>query len=168
MPFGQHWGERAFEPAKAVEVRALARSAASRFREASGAQAAYPERSDQAHRAASRRRHCRYHRAANGAGKVTKLLGATYIENMGGGGGTIGAAAASRAPADGYTIMPCTTAASSVISPMLEPPILRCHRGVRANRHSLRLACHDRRPSGPACVQSRASLWPMRERTRTA
>ena len=50
--------------------------------------------------------------------KVNKTLGPTYIENMGGGGGTIGAAAAARAPADGYTLLLGTTS-ELVISPML-------------------------------------------------
>jgi tripartite-type tricarboxylate transporter receptor subunit TctC len=83
----------------------------------SGAQAAYPERPIK----------LIVPRPAGGivdiigrewASKITKLLGATYIENMGGGGGTIGAATASRAPADGYTILLGTTS-ELVISPML-------------------------------------------------
>lgn len=52
------------------------------------------------------------------SGKVGKSLGATYIENMGGGGGTIGAAAAARAPADGYTLL-FGTNSELVISPLL-------------------------------------------------
>jgi tripartite-type tricarboxylate transporter receptor subunit TctC len=54
------------------------------------------------------------------SGKVSKSLGTTYIENMGGGGGIIGAAAASRAPADGYTLLIGTTS-ELVISPLLNP-----------------------------------------------
>ena len=51
--------------------------------------------------------------------KVNKTLGATYIENMGGGGGgTIGAATAARAPADGYTLLLGTTS-ELVLSPIL-------------------------------------------------
>ena len=50
--------------------------------------------------------------------KVGKTLGATYIENMGGGGGTIGAVAAARAPADGYTLFFGTTS-EMVLSPIL-------------------------------------------------
>ena len=50
--------------------------------------------------------------------KVNKTLGATYIENMGGGGGVIGAVAAARAPADGYTLLLGTTS-ELVISPIL-------------------------------------------------
>ena len=49
-----------------------------------------------------------------------KALGTVYIENMGGGGGTIGAASAARAPADGYTLLLGTTS-ELVISPMLAP-----------------------------------------------
>src|SRR5882724_7510612 len=49
--------------------------------------------------------------------KVNKTLGATYIENMGGGGGVIGAVAAARAPADGYTLLLGTTS-ELVISPI--------------------------------------------------
>jgi tripartite-type tricarboxylate transporter receptor subunit TctC len=69
-----------------------------------GAQASYPERSIK----------LIVPRPAGGvvdliarewSGKVSKSLGANYIENMGGGGGTIGAAAAARAPADGYTLL---------------------------------------------------------------
>jgi tripartite-type tricarboxylate transporter receptor subunit TctC len=49
--------------------------------------------------------------------KVGKTLGSVYIENMGGGGGTIGAAAAARAPADGHTLLLGTTS-ELVISPL--------------------------------------------------
>ena len=52
------------------------------------------------------------------SGKVGKSLGTTYIENMGGGGGVIGAGAAARAPADGYTLLIGTTS-ELVISPLL-------------------------------------------------
>ena len=52
------------------------------------------------------------------SGKVGRLLGANYIENMGGGGGTIGASAAARAPADGYTLL-FGTNSELVISPLL-------------------------------------------------
>ena len=52
------------------------------------------------------------------SGKVSKFLGANYIENMGGGGGTIGAMAAARAPADGYTLL-FGTNSELVISPLL-------------------------------------------------
>lgn len=51
------------------------------------------------------------------AGKV-KGLGTVYIENMGGGGGVIGAASVARAPADGYTLLLGTTS-ELVISPLL-------------------------------------------------
>lgn len=50
--------------------------------------------------------------------KVEKSFGATYVENIGGGGGTIGAAAASRAAADGYSLFLGTTS-ELVISPIL-------------------------------------------------
>jgi tripartite-type tricarboxylate transporter receptor subunit TctC len=50
--------------------------------------------------------------------KVNKTLGPTFIENMGGGGGVIGAVAAARAPADGYTLLLGTTS-ELVLSPML-------------------------------------------------
>jgi tripartite-type tricarboxylate transporter receptor subunit TctC len=49
--------------------------------------------------------------------KIHKILGATYIENMGGGGGTIGASFAARAPADGYTLFFGTTS-ELVLSPL--------------------------------------------------
>jgi tripartite-type tricarboxylate transporter receptor subunit TctC len=52
--------------------------------------------------------------------KVSKILGATYVENMGGGGGIIGAAFAARAPADGYTLLFGTTS-ELVLSPILSP-----------------------------------------------
>jgi tripartite-type tricarboxylate transporter receptor subunit TctC len=48
--------------------------------------------------------------------KIHKVLGATYVENMGGGGGTIGAGFAARAPADGYTLLFGTTS-ELVLSP---------------------------------------------------
>jgi tripartite-type tricarboxylate transporter receptor subunit TctC len=82
-----------------------------------GAQASYPERSIK----------LIVPRPAGGvvdliarewSGKVSKSLGANYIENMGGGGGTIGAAAAARAPADGYTLL-FGTNSELVISPLL-------------------------------------------------
>lgn len=41
--------------------------------------------------------------------KVSTSFGPTYIDNIGGGGGTIGAAFAARAPADGYTLLFGTT-----------------------------------------------------------
>jgi tripartite-type tricarboxylate transporter receptor subunit TctC len=49
---------------------------------------------------------------------VEKSFGPTYVENVGGGGGTIGAVAASRAPADGYSLFLGTTS-ELVISPIL-------------------------------------------------
>jgi tripartite-type tricarboxylate transporter receptor subunit TctC len=49
--------------------------------------------------------------------KVSATFGATYIDNIGGGGGTIGAAFAARAPADGYTLLFGTTS-ELVLSPM--------------------------------------------------
>lgn len=52
--------------------------------------------------------------------KVGKTFGATYVENMGGGGGVIGAAFAARAPADGYTLLFGTTS-ELVLSPILNP-----------------------------------------------
>jgi tripartite-type tricarboxylate transporter receptor subunit TctC len=82
-----------------------------------GAQASYPERSIK----------LIVPRPAGGvvdliarewSGKVSKSLGANYLENMGGGGGTIGAAAAARAPADGYTLL-FGTNSELVISPLL-------------------------------------------------
>lgn len=51
------------------------------------------------------------------SGKV-KGLGTVYIENMGGGGGVIGATSVARAPADGYTLLVGTTS-ELVISPLL-------------------------------------------------
>ena len=51
------------------------------------------------------------------SGKV-KGLGTIYVENMGGGGGTIGAASVARSPADGYTLLLGTTS-ELVISPLL-------------------------------------------------
>jgi len=50
--------------------------------------------------------------------KVSKTLGPTYVDNIGGGGGTIGAAAAARAQADGYTLLLGTTS-ELVLSPIL-------------------------------------------------
>ena len=50
--------------------------------------------------------------------QVGKTLGATYIDNVGGGGGTIGASIAARAPADGYTLLLGTTS-ELVLSPIL-------------------------------------------------
>ena len=51
---------------------------------------------------------------------VGKTFGATYVENMGGGGGIIGAAFAARAPADGYTLLVGTTS-ELVLSPLISP-----------------------------------------------
>ena len=50
--------------------------------------------------------------------KVSKTFGSTYVENMGGGGGIIGASFAARAPADGYTLLFGTTS-ELVLSPIL-------------------------------------------------
>jgi len=49
---------------------------------------------------------------------VSTTLGPTYIENMGGGGGIIGAAYVARAAADGYTLLFGTTS-ELVLSPLL-------------------------------------------------
>ena len=49
---------------------------------------------------------------------VGKNFGATFIENVGGGGGTIGAALAARALPDGYTLLFGTTS-EMVLSPIL-------------------------------------------------
>ena len=49
---------------------------------------------------------------------VGKLFGATFIENVGGGGGTIGATLAARAQPDGYTLLFGTTS-EMVLSPIL-------------------------------------------------
>ncbi|MCX7313040.1 MAG: tripartite tricarboxylate transporter substrate binding protein [Alphaproteobacteria bacterium] len=54
------------------------------------------------------------------SGKAGKTLGSIYIENMGGGGGVIGAASAARAVADGYTLL-FGTNSELVISPLLAP-----------------------------------------------
>jgi tripartite-type tricarboxylate transporter receptor subunit TctC len=56
--------------------------------------------------------------ARNWANNVATPFGATYVENMGGGGGTIGAAFAARAAADGYTLFFGTTS-ELVLSPLL-------------------------------------------------
>jgi tripartite-type tricarboxylate transporter receptor subunit TctC len=50
--------------------------------------------------------------------KVKGILGASYVENMGGGGGRIGAMAAARAPADGYTLLIGSTS-ELVLIPLL-------------------------------------------------
>jgi tripartite-type tricarboxylate transporter receptor subunit TctC len=50
--------------------------------------------------------------------KVKGTLGASYVENMGGGGGRIGAMAAARAPADGYTLLIGSTS-ELVLIPLL-------------------------------------------------
>lgn len=50
--------------------------------------------------------------------EVGASFGATYIENMGGGGGIIGAAAVARASADGYTLLFGTTS-ELVLRPLL-------------------------------------------------
>ena len=51
--------------------------------------------------------------------KVRTTLGASHIENMGGGGGRIGAVAVARAPADGYTLLIGSTS-ELVLNPLLE------------------------------------------------
>jgi tripartite-type tricarboxylate transporter receptor subunit TctC len=50
--------------------------------------------------------------------KVSATFGETYIDNIGGAGGTIGAALAARATADGYTLLFGTTS-ELVLSPVL-------------------------------------------------
>jgi tripartite-type tricarboxylate transporter receptor subunit TctC len=52
--------------------------------------------------------------------RVKASLGTVVIENIGGGGGTIGTAAAARAPADGYTLLIGSTS-DLVLNPMLMP-----------------------------------------------
>jgi tripartite-type tricarboxylate transporter receptor subunit TctC len=53
------------------------------------------------------------------ASRVQNSFGTVVIENMGGGGGTIGAGTAARAPADGYTLFLGTTS-ESVLVPLLQ------------------------------------------------
>ena len=50
--------------------------------------------------------------------KVRTTLGASHVENVGGGGGRIGADAVARAPADGYTLLIGTTS-ELVLNPLL-------------------------------------------------
>jgi tripartite tricarboxylate transporter family receptor len=50
--------------------------------------------------------------------KVRTTLGASYVENIGGGGGTIGAMTAARARPDGYTLLFGTTS-ELVLNPVL-------------------------------------------------
>ena len=50
--------------------------------------------------------------------KVRNTLGASHVENVGGGGGRIGADAVARAPADGYTLLIGTTS-ELVLNPLL-------------------------------------------------
>ena len=51
---------------------------------------------------------------------VAGLFGSTYVENIGGGGGTIGAGAVARAAPDGYTLLFGTTS-ELVLSPIIGP-----------------------------------------------
>jgi tripartite-type tricarboxylate transporter receptor subunit TctC len=50
--------------------------------------------------------------------QVRQTLGQSYVENMGGGGGSIGATTAARAPKDGYTLLIGTTS-ELVLNPLL-------------------------------------------------
>jgi tripartite-type tricarboxylate transporter receptor subunit TctC len=50
--------------------------------------------------------------------RVRKTLGPSHLENMGGGGGIIGATTAARAPKDGYTLLIGTTS-ELVLNPLL-------------------------------------------------
>lgn len=61
--------------------------------------------------------------ARNWADRMKQPLGTVIVENQGGGGGTIGAAAVSRANPDGYTLLFGDTS-SQIIAPylMLHPP----------------------------------------------
>jgi tripartite-type tricarboxylate transporter receptor subunit TctC len=52
--------------------------------------------------------------------KVRTTLGASFVENIGGGGGRIGATAAARARPDGYTLLLGTTS-ELVLNPVLAP-----------------------------------------------
>jgi tripartite-type tricarboxylate transporter receptor subunit TctC len=53
------------------------------------------------------------------ASRMQNSVGTVVVENMGGGGGTIGAVTAARAPADGYTLFLGTTS-ESVLVPLLQ------------------------------------------------
>ena len=77
-----------------------------------------------------------------------KALGTVYIENMGGGGGTIGAASAARAPADGYTLLLGTTS-ELVISPMLA----RRRATIRSQASSRSRSSATRRRPSP-CIRA--------------
>ncbi len=52
--------------------------------------------------------------------KVSTTFGSTYVENMGGGGGVIGAAAVAHAPADGYALLFGTTS-ELILRPIIKP-----------------------------------------------
>ena len=54
------------------------------------------------------------------AEQVRASLGTVVVEDIGGGGGTIGTAAAARAPADGYTLLIGSTS-DLVLNPVLMP-----------------------------------------------
>lgn len=98
--------------------------------------------------------------------KVTKHLGASYIENMGGGGGIIGAAVAARAPADGYTLL-FGTNSELVISPLLG----QAHYDPVAAFEPIAILCDSLAsivvyPTVPVSNLKESS--PTRSRTRTA
>jgi tripartite-type tricarboxylate transporter receptor subunit TctC len=54
--------------------------------------------------------------------KVSATFGETFIDNIGGGGGTIGAALAARAPPDGYTLLFGTTSELVLSALLTHPP----------------------------------------------
>ena len=66
------------------------------------------------------------------ADKMKSLLGTVVVENMGGGGSSLGAAAVARAPPDGHTIL-LGGSIPHVPSPPQEPAALRSDQGPRAD-----------------------------------
>src|SRR5262249_61807495 len=56
------------------------------------------------------------------AERMKSLLGAVVIENIGGGGGSVGAAQATRARADGYTLLLGRAATQLHETPLQKPP----------------------------------------------
>ena len=78
------------------------------------------------------------------ADRVRTLLGTVYVENQGGGTGTIATGEVARAQPDGYTILLGSTS-TMVLNPMTMAKVpYDADQGLHAGRHPLRLHHVDR------------------------
>ena len=91
------------------------------------------------------------------ADRVKPLLGTVVVENIGGGGSSLGAAAVARARPDGYTILLGGTQTHVNEASAQEPTALRPNQGLGSDCGRGRQCSLHRRPSGSAGSDGRGA-----------